>query len=276
MKTLVPGLIVIDDTAALQADLAAMEPWPSAQVLAGFESHENTEAHVGDLAVGVYASRPGQLSIDPAYPVDEVIKILSGELVLREPAGASFKRFGPGEWLYVGRGFAGIWELRGDFRELHILPGEDAPEGLGDGLPEMEGVRPDQVGLSAVTTLEPAQINSGSSPILSGRKLVVQQLHLSANDQLVLPQGERIIAIQAGQLEAGGTIFGTGQTLVLTEEFDGALASVTNSTILEISHAARPPAGSQGRSRPRVIVSSDSNGWRIDPSNWGNSTRLAR
>ncbi len=60
------------------------------------------------------------MQIDDPFPYDELVWMLSGELVLT-PTGGEAVTYGAGEGVVVPKGFVGTWETRGDYRELIII-----------------------------------------------------------------------------------------------------------------------------------------------------------
>ena len=59
-------------------------------------------------------------SIDEPWPYDEFIYLLSGKLILTDEKG-EVTEYLAGESLVVPKGFLGIWEMQGYFRELVVI-----------------------------------------------------------------------------------------------------------------------------------------------------------
>ena len=74
----------------------------------------------GEFIVELYASPAAVVQIDDPFPYDELVWMLSGELVLT-PKGGEAVTYGAGEGVVVPKGFVGTWETRGDYRELIII-----------------------------------------------------------------------------------------------------------------------------------------------------------
>jgi hypothetical protein len=51
---------------------------------------------------------------------DEFVYVLSGKLVLTEPNGTA-QEFRPGDSLVLPMGYAGTWEMQGNYRELAVV-----------------------------------------------------------------------------------------------------------------------------------------------------------
>ena len=78
---------------------------------------------VDHRVVEVYAAEPAKLKIDDPWPYDEFIYLLSGRLILTDAQG-KVTEYEAGESLVVPKGFQGIWEMQGDFRELVVIEKE--------------------------------------------------------------------------------------------------------------------------------------------------------
>ena len=50
---------------------------------------------------------------------DEFVYVLSGKLILTEPNG-TIQEFRPGDSLVLPKGYAGTWEMQGNYRELAL------------------------------------------------------------------------------------------------------------------------------------------------------------
>jgi uncharacterized cupin superfamily protein len=51
---------------------------------------------------------------------DEFVYVLSGKLILTEPNGTA-QEFRPGDSLVLPMGYAGTWEMQGNYRELAVV-----------------------------------------------------------------------------------------------------------------------------------------------------------
>lgn len=73
-----------------------------------------------ELVVEVYEDDAAKIRVSEPFAHDEFITILSGELILTDAAGAE-RKYVAGDSLVVPKGFTGIWEMRGNFRELVVI-----------------------------------------------------------------------------------------------------------------------------------------------------------
>ena len=90
-------------------------------VLSGRSKHSYHTFFSGEeVVVEVYEAEPAKLKIDEPWPYDEFIYVLSGKLVLTDARG-EVTQFVAGESLVVPKGFVGIWEMQGNFRELVVI-----------------------------------------------------------------------------------------------------------------------------------------------------------
>jgi uncharacterized cupin superfamily protein len=101
--------------------LEEFEPFPKEIVLSGRSKHSYHTFFSGEeVVVEVYEAEPAKLKIDEPWPYDEFIYVLSGKLVLTDARGV-VTQFVAGESLVVPKGFLGIWEMQGNFRELVVI-----------------------------------------------------------------------------------------------------------------------------------------------------------
>jgi len=101
--------------------LEEFEPFPKEIVLSGHSKHSYHTFFSGEeVVVEVYEAEPAKLKIDDPWPYDEFILVLSGKLVLTDARG-EVAEFVAGESLVVPKGFVGIWEMQGNFRELVVI-----------------------------------------------------------------------------------------------------------------------------------------------------------
>ena len=73
-----------------------------------------------ELIVEVYEDDALKMKISEPFPHDEYIYILSGELILTDTAGVE-RTYTAGDSLVIPKGFTGIWQTRGTFRELVVI-----------------------------------------------------------------------------------------------------------------------------------------------------------
>ena len=119
METSAPVRIDADKLAGV--GLEEFEPFPDDMVLSGRSQHSYHTFFSGEeVVVEVYAAEPAKLKIDEPWPYDEFIYLLSGKLVLTDARG-EVTQYEAGESLVVPKGFVGVWEMQGDFRELVVI-----------------------------------------------------------------------------------------------------------------------------------------------------------
>ena len=101
--------------------LEEYEPFPEEIVLSGRSRHSYHTLFSGEeVVVEVYEAQPAKLKIGQPWPYDDFIYLLSGKLVLTDAEGM-VTQYVAGESLVVPKGFLGIWEMQGNFRELVVI-----------------------------------------------------------------------------------------------------------------------------------------------------------
>ena len=116
-----PAPVRLDAEKLAGLDLEEFEPFPKEIVLSGRSKHSYHTFFSGEeVVVEVYEAEPAKLKIDEPWPYDEFIYVLSGKLVLTDSRG-EVTQFVAGESLVVPKGFLGIWEMQGNFRELVVI-----------------------------------------------------------------------------------------------------------------------------------------------------------
>jgi len=116
-----PAPVRLDADKLAGLDLEEFEPFPKEMVLSGRSKHSYHTFFSGEeVVVEVYEAEPAKLRIDEPWPYDEFIYVLSGKLVLTDATGA-VTEFVAGESLVVPKGFVGIWDMQGNFRELVVI-----------------------------------------------------------------------------------------------------------------------------------------------------------
>jgi len=116
-----PAPVRLDADKLAGLGLEEFEPFPKEMVLSGQSNHSYHTFFYGDeVVVEVYEAEPAKLKIDDPWPYDEFILVLSGKLVLTDARG-EVAEFVAGESLVVPKGFVGIWEMQGNFRELVVI-----------------------------------------------------------------------------------------------------------------------------------------------------------
>jgi hypothetical protein len=116
-----PAPVRLDAEKLAGLGLEEFEPFPKEIVLSGRSKHSYHTFFSGEeVVVEVYEAEPAKLKIDEPWPYDEFIYVLSGKLVLTDARG-EVTQFVAGESLVVPKGFLGIWEMQGNFRELVVI-----------------------------------------------------------------------------------------------------------------------------------------------------------
>jgi uncharacterized cupin superfamily protein len=73
-----------------------------------------------DLVVEIYEDEAVKIRVSEPFAHDEFITIMSGDLILTDASGAEH-HYVAGDSLVIPKGFTGIWEMRGNFRELVVI-----------------------------------------------------------------------------------------------------------------------------------------------------------
>jgi len=74
-----------------------------------------------ELRVSIFESTPAKTDHRTRpTDVDEFVYVLSGKLILTEPNGTRHE-YVPGDSLVLPIGYAGTWEMQGNYRELVVL-----------------------------------------------------------------------------------------------------------------------------------------------------------
>ena len=116
-----PAPVRLDAEKLAGLGLEEFEPFPKEIVLSGRSKHSYHTFFSGEeVVVEVYEAEPAKLKIDEPWPYDEFIYVLSGKLALTDARG-EVTQFVAGESLVVPKGFLGIWEMQGNFRELVVI-----------------------------------------------------------------------------------------------------------------------------------------------------------
>jgi uncharacterized cupin superfamily protein len=116
-----PAPVRLDPDKLAGLGLEEYEPFPKEIVLSGRSKHSYHTFFSGkEVVVEVYEAEPAKLKIDEPWPYDEFIYVLSGKLVLTDASG-EVTQYVAGESLVVPKGFLGIWEMQGNFRELVVI-----------------------------------------------------------------------------------------------------------------------------------------------------------
>lgn len=97
-------------------------PWPQEAIIAGKSVHRYKTFYSGDIIVEIYESEPLTLQIVD-FPIDEFVTVISGKLILTVE-GQEPQHFEVGDSVLVPKGFTGIWEMQGNYRELLVVMNE--------------------------------------------------------------------------------------------------------------------------------------------------------
>ena len=101
-------------------------PWPQEAIIAGQSVHRYKTFYSGDITVEIYESEPLTLRIVD-FPIDEFVTVISGKLILTV-VGEEPQHFEVGDSVLVPKGFTGIWEMQGNYRELLVVMNEAGSE----------------------------------------------------------------------------------------------------------------------------------------------------
>jgi len=118
-----PKPIRIDALKTPYEEMATDFPlWPKEAIIAGTSRHRYKTFHSGDITVEIYEADPLTLQIVD-FPIDEFVTVVSGKLILTS-IGEEPQHFEVGDSVLVPKGFTGIWEMQGNFRELIAFKSE--------------------------------------------------------------------------------------------------------------------------------------------------------
>lgn len=101
-------------------------PWPQEVIIAGTSVHRYKTFYSGDIIVEIYESEPLTLRIED-FPIDEFVTVISGKLILTVE-GEEPQHFDVGDSVLIPKGFTGIWEMQGNYRELLVMMNETDSE----------------------------------------------------------------------------------------------------------------------------------------------------
>ena len=84
---------------------------------------EVASLYAGDeLRASIFASTPAKTDHrNRPLEYDEFVLVLNGKLILTEQNGKA-QEFTPGDVVILPKGYTGTWEMRGDYRELAVVP----------------------------------------------------------------------------------------------------------------------------------------------------------
>jgi uncharacterized cupin superfamily protein len=115
-----PQALQLDVERLNATELQALEPFPDFMLISGKSEHWEKVLHQGEVVVSLYAAKPALLNINVPFPYDEFVWVLDGELTLTHVGGRT-ETYVAGDSLLVPKGFKGMWEMRGDYRELVVI-----------------------------------------------------------------------------------------------------------------------------------------------------------
>ena len=118
-KEAAPSPVRLDRDKLAGVGLPPSEPFVAPDdVLAGTHRPRGVIVYQGEeLVMEIYEDEEASFAIRAPYPVDEFVQVLSGKLILTDARGQE-QEYVQGDSLVVPKGFTGIWEMRGNFREL--------------------------------------------------------------------------------------------------------------------------------------------------------------
>jgi uncharacterized cupin superfamily protein len=240
------SILEITPTMIAGEGLENMPPWPEDKIEEGLRSHRNREVFLGTLAVGIYSADDGRLLIPDPYPVDEVVYVIQGMLTLRDALGEQ-QVFQAGDWLFVGKGFTGSWDMRGDFREIHIVAGSDAPGDVGQGLPPAEVYIPhDQQDLTTnVRHLAHCRLSEGlptaglikTQAEVGQRDLSIRTVSGPVDRQAARAVFDRLIYVASGAIRCRGSVLNTGAVAIISKGELGSVLIEEGTVLLEVADA---------------------------------------
>jgi uncharacterized cupin superfamily protein len=100
--------------------LEELPPWPQEVVLSGANEHGQKVLHSGNVVAALYGAEAARLSVSEPFPYDEYVLVLAGEVTLTSDGGHS-KTFGTGDSFLVPKGWAGIWDMPGQYLEKIVV-----------------------------------------------------------------------------------------------------------------------------------------------------------
>ena len=83
------------------------------------------DAKDGSVAAGIWECGPCKMEIDN-YPVNEMMTIISGTLVLTNADGVE-ETFGPGEVVFVAKGSKMTWHITERLRKYYMTSADGSP-----------------------------------------------------------------------------------------------------------------------------------------------------
>ena len=102
------------------SQLTELDPWPEETRISGSLRHWEKVVFMGEELVGdIWKSEPGILR-DVDYPYDQVVFVLEGSLILKPDNGPE-QHYKKGDVFLYPKGFTGLWEMPGDYKELIII-----------------------------------------------------------------------------------------------------------------------------------------------------------
>ena len=120
-KKAAPAPVRLDREHLSGLDLGEYPPMPKEVMLEGSNKHRgHVFFHGEEIVVEVWEAETAKLSIEDPFPYDEFVLVLSGKLILTD-SGGNRTEYVAGDSLVVPKGFTGIWEMIGDYRELVVI-----------------------------------------------------------------------------------------------------------------------------------------------------------
>ena len=102
------------------SQLTELDPWPEETAVSGSLRHWEKVVFRGEELIGcIWKSESGVLR-DVDYPFDQVVFVMEGELTLK-PDNGKEEHYKKGDIFLYPKGFTGLWEMPGDYKELIIV-----------------------------------------------------------------------------------------------------------------------------------------------------------
>lgn len=115
----VPGILPIPHSLAM----TEKGTYPPQALIGNFNGeHERvvvtkSEVHSGNRVV-IWQSKAGALKVEN-YPRDEFVYVLEGQLVTIDK-NQTRREFKPGDTFVIPKGWAGVWEMKTDFKKIYV------------------------------------------------------------------------------------------------------------------------------------------------------------
>ena len=117
--------VEVDAAKLAGVGLPEQEQWmPPEDVLEGTHRPRGEVVYVGEqIIVEIYEDEPGVYRFSEPFVYDEYVDILSGKLIMTGSDGVAHE-YVAGDKLVVPKGWSGIWEMVGNYREVIVIERE--------------------------------------------------------------------------------------------------------------------------------------------------------